>query len=152
MIRLTIIISVKNLRLTRERTRMDRYHKLGLRSLENRRWYRKICWLCKVFNSNSPKYLFKTTPIFSRIYITKNASNIPLFKVKHIFICLSGRGICICHKPKGVQLLRLCLSDLREHNFRHNFRGSVNHICNYSENIKTSYHCFSTVPSILTRY
>ena len=150
MIRLTIIISVKNLRLTRRRTRRDRYHKLGLGSLENRRWYRKICWLCKVFNSKSTKYLFKTTPIFSRIYITKNASNIPLFKVKHIFVCLSGSGICICHKPKGVQLLRLCLSDLREDNFRHNFPGSVNRIGNYSENIKLFFHCPIYSNKILT--
>ena len=150
MIRLTIIISVKNLRLTRRRTRRDRYHKLGLGSLENRRWHRKICQLCKVFNSKSTKYLFKTTPIFSRIYITKNASNIPLFKVKHIFVCLSGSGICICHKPKGVQLLRLCLSDLREHNFRHNFPGSVNRIGNYSENIKLLFHCPIYSNKILT--
>ena len=48
----------------------------------------------------------------------------------------SGSGICICHKPKGVQLLRLCISDLREHNFRHNFPALVNRICNYSEDIK----------------
>ena len=103
-IRLTIILSVENWRLfnilhnnsititafpisgaTRGRTRRNRYHKLGLKSIENRRWYRKLCWLFKAFKSQSPKYLFKTTPIFSRIYRTKNANNIPLFKVEHTF-------------------------------------------------------------------
>ena len=102
MIRLSIIISVKNLRLTRGRTRRNRYHKLGLKSLENRRWYRKLCLLCKVFNSQSPKYLFKTTPIFSRIYITKNANDKTLFKVEYIFFIR-----CVIMKLTGFNYLQI---------------------------------------------
>ena len=61
------------------------YHELGLESLEKRRWYRKLCCFYKIFRSQSPQYLFNIIPTFVRPYNTRNADNIPQFKVKHNF-------------------------------------------------------------------
>ena len=61
------------------------YHELGLESLEKRRWYRKLCCFYKIFRSQSPQYLFNIIPTSARPYNTRNANNIPQFKVKHNF-------------------------------------------------------------------
>ena len=61
------------------------YHELGLESLEKRRWYRKLCCFYKIFRSQSPQYLFNIIPTSVRPYNTRNANNIPQFKVKHNF-------------------------------------------------------------------
>ena len=61
------------------------YHKLGLESLEKRRWYRKQCCFYKIFRNQSPEYLFNIIPTSVRPYNTRNANNIPQFKVKHNF-------------------------------------------------------------------
>ena len=58
------------------------YHELGLESLEKRRLYRKLCCFYKIFRNQSPEYLFN---IIVRPYNTRNANNIPQFKVKHNF-------------------------------------------------------------------
>ena len=61
------------------------YHELGLESLEKRRWYRKLCCFHKIFRNQSPEYLFNIIPTSVRRYNTRNANNIPQFKVKHNF-------------------------------------------------------------------
>ena len=46
-----------------------------------------------------------------------------------------------CHNPKGVKLLtrlRLDLSHLREHKFKHSFQDSLNPICSSRNDIETS--------------
>ena len=48
-----------------------------------------------------------------------------------------------CHKSKGIKLsirLRVGLSHLREHKFRHSFQATLNLICNCGEEIETSSH------------
>ena len=61
------------------------YHELGLESLEKRRWYRKLCYFYKIFRNQSPEYLFNIIPTSVRPYNSRNANNIPQFKVKHNF-------------------------------------------------------------------
>ena len=61
------------------------YHELSLETLQKRRWYRKLCCFCKTFRNQSSKYLFNIIPTSVRPYNTRNANNIPQFKVKHIF-------------------------------------------------------------------
>ena len=112
-----------------------------------------------------------------RPYNTRNANNIPQFKVKHNFfqnsffpsvviewnklgqnihnsgnlfifkkkllkfIRPSRNSVFRCHIPKGIKLLtrlRLGLSYLREHKFKHSFLDSLNPICSCGENIETS--------------
>ena len=61
------------------------FEELGLESLQHRRWYRKLCCFYKILKDQSPKYLFNIIPKLNRPYSTRNANNIPHFKVKHSF-------------------------------------------------------------------
>ena len=67
------------------------YEELGLESLEQRRWYRKLSCFYKLFNSEPPHYLFKliTSRIFS--YVTRNMYNISFFKTRRTFLKKSFR-------------------------------------------------------------
>ena len=60
-----------------------------MKTLEKRRWYRKLCCFCKVHKTHSPKYLFKIIPVTVGRYNTKNTNNIPQFKVNHDFFRIS---------------------------------------------------------------
>ena len=114
-----------------------------------------------------------------RPYNTRNANNVPQFKVKHNFfknsffpsvviewnkldlnirnsenlfifkkkllkfIRPSGNSVFKCPNPEGIKLLtklRLGLSHLREHKFRHELLESLNPICSCGQNIDTSTH------------
>ena len=46
------------------------YQELGFESLQQRRWYRKLCCLFKIMKSQSPSYLFQLVP-------SRNSENIP---------------------------------------------------------------------------
>ena len=61
------------------------FEELGLESLQHRRWYRKLCCFYKILKYQSPKHLFNIIPKLNRAYPTRNANNIPHFKVKHSF-------------------------------------------------------------------
>ena len=61
------------------------YDELGLESREKRRWYRKLCYFYKIFNEQSPTYLFIIIPVSSRSYFTRYVENVPSFKVRHDF-------------------------------------------------------------------
>ena len=150
-----------------------------MESLEKRRWYRKLCCFYKIFRSQSPQYLFNIIPTSVRPCNTRNANNIPRFKVKHNFfknpffpsvviewnkldlnirnsenlfifkkkllkfIRPSGNSVFKCHNPKRIKLLtrlRLDLSHLREHKFKHGFLDSLNPICSCGQNIETLTH------------
>ena len=152
------------------------YHELGLETLEKRRQYKKLCCFFKIFRNQSPKYLFNIIPTSVRPCNTRNANNIPQFKVKHNFfqnsffpsvviewnkldlnirnsenlfifkkkllkfIRPSGNSIFRCHNPKGIKLLtrlRLGLSHLREHKFKHGFLDSLNPVCSCGQNVET---------------
>ena len=56
-----------------------------MESLEHRRWHRKFCCFYKILKDQSPQYLFNISPKLNRPYPTRNANNIPHFKVKHSF-------------------------------------------------------------------
>ena len=74
----------------------------------------------------------------------RNSVNLISFKSKVLkFIRPSENSIFLCNNPKGIQLLtrlRLGLSHLREHKFKHNFQDTLNPICNCGEDIETSCH------------
>ena len=61
------------------------YQELGFESLQQRRWYRKLCYFFKLIKSKSPKYLFNNIPTVRSIYRTRNIDNIPQFNVRHTF-------------------------------------------------------------------
>ena len=73
-----------------------------------------------------------------------NSENLNIFKKKLLkFIHSSGNSIFRCHNPKGVKLLtrlRLGLSHLREHKFKHGFLDSLNPVCSCGQDIEKSTH------------
>ena len=121
-----------------------------------------------------------------RPYNTRNANNIPQFKVKHNFfqnsffpsvviewnkldqnirnsenlfifkkkllkfIRLSGNSVFRCRNPKGIILLtrlKLGLSHLWEHKFKHDFLDSLNPTCSCGQNNETSTHFLLHCPN-----
>ena len=62
------------------------YQELGLDSLKQRRWFRKLCYFFNITKNQSPKYLFDKIPTTRTAYRTRNnIGNISRFKVKHSF-------------------------------------------------------------------
>ena len=55
------------------------YQKLGLESLQPRRWFRKPCHFYKIINEKSPSYLFDLIP---RVHETRHSNNIPANHMK----------------------------------------------------------------------
>ena len=61
------------------------YNELGLESLQNRRWYRKLSFLYKVIANQSLSYLFKMIPKKNMSRQTRGSDNIPFLGTKHNF-------------------------------------------------------------------
>ena len=61
------------------------YQKLGFESLQQRRWYRKLCCLFKIIIKQSPSYLFQLVPSTNIRYFSRNSENIPQLRTKHEF-------------------------------------------------------------------
>ena len=61
------------------------YDELGLESLQLHCWFRKLCYFYKFCKNEPPLYLFKLLLLKHPSYTTRNAENIPLFKIKHTF-------------------------------------------------------------------
>ena len=74
----------------------------------------------------------------------RNTENLFIFKEKLLkFIRPSGNSVFKCYSPKGIKLLtrlRVGLSHLREHKFKHAFLDSLNPICSCGQNIETLSH------------
>ena len=155
------------------------YQELGLQTLQQRRWYGKLCCFYKILKSQSPKYLYSTIPIHNMPYRTRQCNNIPAINVKYdffkntffpsttmewnkldweiktesittfkkrilSFIRSSANSTFNCHNPRGIKLLsrlRLGLSHLREHKFKHSFQDSLNPFCSCGKGeVETSSH------------
>ena len=155
------------------------HHKLGFESLQQRRWYRKLCCSYKIFKKESPRYLFNIIPTRNPFYITGNHTNIPLFKINHIFLKNSffpstiiewnnldpklrnsdtyrtfkntilkflrpsPNSVFKCHNPQGIKFLtrlRLGLSHLREHKFKHSFQDLLNPLCKCGFDVESTSH------------
>ena len=61
------------------------YQELGLQSLQQWQWYRKLYYFFKLIKSKSPKHLFNNIPTVRSTYRTRNIDNIPQFNVRHTF-------------------------------------------------------------------
>ena len=67
------------------------YQGLSLESLQNRRWFRKLCQFYNILKSKFPRYLFNIIPIKLRVYNTRYCDNrycdnIPLLKINHNYV------------------------------------------------------------------
>ena len=164
------------------------YNELGLESLQNRRWYRKLSFLHKVVANQSPFYLFNMIPRKNTSPPTRGLDNIPLLGNKHNFfknIYFSAtikewnrldidiwksdsisifkkrilsfirplpNKVSNSHNPQGLKLLtrlRLGLSHLRYHKFKHNFLDTINPLCSCGSDIETTLHFFLYCPNFL---
>ena len=65
--------------------RQKLYQELVLNTLQQRRWYRKLCCFYKILKSQSPKYLYSIIPIHNMSYRTRQCNKIPAINVKHDF-------------------------------------------------------------------
>ena len=61
------------------------YQELGLESLQQRRWYHKLCTFFKIIKERYPDYLFNIIPKNNSNHKTRNSYNIPQFNIKHNF-------------------------------------------------------------------
>ena len=61
------------------------YQELGLQTLQQRRWYGKLCCFYKILKSQSPKYLYSIIPIHNMPYRTRQCNKIPAINVKYDF-------------------------------------------------------------------
>ena len=59
--------------------------KLGLESLRDRSWCRKLCLFYKVLENENPKYLFSLIPTRRSLYSTRNIHIIPLVNTEQNF-------------------------------------------------------------------
>ena len=59
------------------------YQELGFESLQQRRWYRKLCLFYKIIKNQSLRYLFELIPTARQAYMTRNKNSVLLFNVKH---------------------------------------------------------------------
>ena len=62
------------------------YNELGLESLQNRRWYKKLFFLYKFIANQSPSYLSEVIAGENTSHPTQRSDNIPLLGAKHIFL------------------------------------------------------------------
>ena len=155
------------------------YQELDLDSLQQRRWYRKLCSFYKIFKNERSRYLFNIIPIRNPAYSTRNHVNIPLFKTNHNFfknsffpstiikwnnldpelknsdtygtfknailkfISPSPKSAFECHNLQGIKFLtrlRLGLSHLCEHKFKHSFQDSLNPLCKCGAEVESTSH------------
>ena len=124
-------------------SRKKLYQELGLETLQQQRWYRKLRCFYKILKSQSPKYLYSIIPIHNISYRTRQYNKIPAINVKHDLFKNTFFPSTIIEWNKldwkiknseSIQTfktrLRLGLSHLREHKFKHSFHDSLNPFCN----------------------
>ena len=83
----------------------------------------------------------------------RSAASLSVFKKNLLkFIRPSRNSVFNCHNCKGIKYLtrlRLSLSHLREHKFKHSFQDTLNAFCSCGLDIETNMHFFFTAPCLL---
>ena len=99
-------------------------------------------------NSYFPSTIIEWSKLYSNI---RNSETLNIFKSKILkFITATANSIFGCHKPIGVELLtrlRLGLSHIREHKFKHNFQDTLNPLCSCGKKVETTFHFLLSCPS-----
>ena len=84
----------------------------------------------------------------------RNSKSISVFKEKILnFIRPSLNSAFDIRNPKGIKLitrLRLGLSHLREHKFKHSFQDTLNSLFNCGQDIESTTHFFLHCPFFIT--
>ena len=61
------------------------YQELGLESLRDRHWFRKLCLFYKVLENENSKYMFRLISTRRLLHLTRNIHSIPLLNANHKF-------------------------------------------------------------------
>ena len=84
----------------------------------------------------------------------RNSSSFNIFRKSILnFIRPSPNSLFNCHNPKGIKFitgLRLGLSHLREHKFKHSFQDSLNPFCSRGLDIESTAHFLLHCPTHIT--
>ena len=100
------------------------------------------------------KILFFLQLLLNGITNLRNSNSISVFKEKILnFIRPSPNSILDICNPKGIKLitrLRLGLSHLREHKFKHSFQDTLNPLCNCGQDIESITYFFLQCPFFIT--
>ena len=157
-----------------------------IESLQQKRWFRKLCTFHKTCKNQSPSYLYSLIPLQTSSHIARSSSNIPSFHFKDNFfknslfssVIIEWNNLDIsirnskrlspfkksilqfirpspgstynCFNKKGIKhitRLRLGLSHLCDHKFKHGFLDSLNPICSCGLNVETTYHYLLHCPN-----
>ena len=110
-------------------------------------------WFCmmislsfrKIETNNSRTLFASNVSEWNRLDLRiRNYESLPIFRKKYSsFQKTSSQFYLNYHNPKGVKLitrLRLGMSHLREHKFKHNFQDSINPLCNCGHDIESTTH------------
>ena len=62
------------------------YQELDFESLQQTRWFGKLCTFYKMWKNRSPSYLYNLIPLKTSSRITRLSNNIPCFPFKHNFL------------------------------------------------------------------
>ena len=94
-------------------------------------------------NSFFPSAVIEWNKLDSRLRKVKSFTD---FKKNILsFIRLKANSVFNCNSSKGLKFvtrLRLGLSHLREHKFKHSFQGSINPLCSCSLDVESTIHYF----------
>ena len=101
-------------------------------------------------NSYFPSTIIEWSKLDSNIRNSETLKS-KIFKSKIFkFIRPTANSIFGCHNPIGVKLLsrlRLGLSHLREHKFKHGFQDTLNPLCSCRKEVETTFHFFLSCPN-----
>ena len=99
-------------------------------------------------NSYFPSAILESNKLDSNI---RNSETLNIFKSKILkFIRPTANSIFGCHNPIGVKLLtrlRLGLSHLREHKFKHSFQDTLNPLGNCGKEAETTFQFLLSYPN-----
>ena len=70
-------------RAIRETSKEKLYHELRFESLEQRCWYRKLCYFFKIFQEQSANYFVRPIPKQNTRYTMRNSKDIPQCSFNH---------------------------------------------------------------------
>ena len=98
-------------------------------------------------NSFFPSTVFEWNKLDPNL---RSAASLSVFKKNLLkFIRPSPNSVFNCHNCKGIKYLtrlRLGLSYLREHKFKHSFQDTLNPCCSFGLNVETNTHFFLYFP------
>ena len=117
------------------------YCELGWESLHARRWSRRLFMLYKIINNLLPEYISEWSKLDTD---TRTSPSIYVFKSKLLSrIRPTSNSVFSIYDPHGLALLtqlRVGLSNLNLHMFRHNFRDLLSPMCPVNDGPEDTEH------------